>query len=91
MIQATFRFAGHPAEERSIGAVPPVGDLIDGPAEDAILWRVSAVSYDAAAGTAFIVCEAVAAPEIRGDEIFGGMIRGVPSDRQDFIQGKQND
>ena len=67
MIEATFQFPGHQAEERAIDAMPKPGDPIEGPAEAGMVWKVSAVFWNAASGVAEITCKPEAAPAIVGD------------------------
>jgi hypothetical protein len=67
MFQATFHFPGHQAEQRTIDAMPHVGDMIDGPELQGVLWRVSGTFHNAASGQAEVTMEAVAAPQIVGD------------------------
>ena len=68
MIRATINFAGHEeSEHREIESAPKIGDSIDGPETQGILWRVSGVFSNSATGETKIACEAVAAPRIVGN------------------------
>lgn len=67
MIQATIQYPGHAAEQRDIEAIPKIGDTIDGPEDEAILWKVAAVFHNSVTGEAEVTCKAEAAPQIVGD------------------------
>ncbi len=67
MIHATFNFPGHTSEEHDIEATPNVGDSVDGPELEGVVWKVSAVFRNSTTGVAEITCKAEAAPQIVGD------------------------